>query len=132
MSDERIDHIRIVVTTNEGRPYEVDDIITTREDLHLTIARLTAQIEAELDRDGLLDGNPVSVEQENPDSSTVIAAHPRDIQATLTLVGDDTALWLPNDDGFGDGSRIYTDQLADTLAVINRAAAIIHERSKSR
>lgn len=42
----------------------------------------------------------------------------------------DPGIWLPNDDGFGDGSRIYADQLADTIAVIHRAAAIIHDRKQ--
>ncbi|GAS94412.1 anti-sigma factor RsbW [Mycolicibacterium canariasense] len=130
MSNDRIASVRIYVTTTEGNAYEADAIVDTRAELRLAIARLGALIEDEMA--DVLDGEPVSVEQDDPDSSTQVFANPRDINATIVspAAGDDPGIWLPNDDGFGDGSRIYADQLADTIAVIHRAAAIIHDRKQ--
>lgn len=133
MSD-RIQSIHIEVRTKDARTVEGEAFIGSREELRLAIAQIADYIESELHDRGLLHGQHVTVEHEaEADGGRTFIAAAEGIDLTLIPAGTggQPALWLPNDDGYGDGgSRIYADQLADTLATLNRAATIIHERTQ--
>lgn len=62
------------------------------------------------------------VEHEDTNRTIVTCA---DMSATIIdqSTRGESFVWLPNEDGY-DGSRIYREQLADTIAVLNQVAAV--------
>lgn len=115
--------IRIEVTTRYGTVEARAECPSTREALRLTLAQLSAHID-DSRLANALGGQSVRVEQDPEcDGRTIVTCSEMDATVIERAAGHDWAVWLPNEDGY-DGSRVYSDQLAAAIAVLNQVACL--------